>query len=140
MSLNKTVWCNGCFDLLTPAHIELFSIAKNLAGNGGRVIVGIDSDEKVRNSKGDTRPINTFTDRKIMLEAIRYIDLVLEFDDRCGLENLIQLIKPDIMLLGGDWRYGDVVGREYCNDVRFLDRRKGYSTTDIIRRCKDVSC
>ena len=133
MSLNKTVWCNGCFDLLTPAHIELFSIAKNLAGNGGRVIVGIDSDEKVRNSKGDTRPINTFTDRKIMLEAIRYIDLVLEFDDRCGLENLIQLIKPDIMLLGGDWRYGDVVGREYCNDVRFLDRRKGYSTTDIIR-------
>jgi len=140
VSLNKTVWCNGVFDILHVSHIELFSIARNLAGNDGRVIVGIDSDEKVRNSKGDTRPINTFTDRKIMLESIRYIDLVLEFDDRCGLENLIQLIKPDIMLLGGDWRHGDVVGRDYCNDVRFLDRREGYSTTDIIMRCNDVSC
>jgi len=73
-----------------------------------------------------------------MLESIRYIDLVLGFDDRDGLINLIQMIKPDIMLLGGDWRYGDVVGREFCKDVRFLDRREGYSTTDIIRRCKDA--
>ena len=137
MSQSKIVWCNGCFDLLTPAHIELFSIARSLAGSEGRVIVGLDSDEKVRNSKSG-RPINTFIDRKIMLEAIRYIDLVLEFNTRKELENLIQLVKPDIMLLGGDWRHGDVVGRDYCNDVRFLDRREGYSTTDIIRRCKDA--
>ena len=138
MSQTKTVWLNGCFDILTPAHIELFSVARSLAGSKGRVIVGLDSDAKVRNSKGPTRPINTFVDRKIMLEAIRYIDLVLEFSDRKGLENLIQMVKPDIMLLGGDWRNGDVVGRDYCQDVRFLDRREGYSSTEIIRRCKDA--
>ena len=138
MSQTKTVWLNGCYDLLTPAHVELFSVARSLAGTEGRVIVGLDSDNKVRNSKGPSRPINTFIDRKIMLESIRYIDLVLEFDDREGLENLIQMIKPDIMLLGSDWRLGDVVGREFCKDVRFLDRREGYSSTDIIRRCKDA--
>ena len=138
MSQTKTVWLNGCYDLLTPAHVELFSVARSLAGTEGRVIVGLDSDTKVRNSKGPSRPINTFIDRKIMLESIRYIDLVLEFDDREGLENLIQMIKPDIMLLGSDWRLGDVVGREFCKDVRFLDRREGYSSTDVIRRCKDA--
>ena len=138
MSQTKNVWLNGCYDILTPAHVELFSVARSLAGTEGRVIVGLDSDNKVRNSKGPSRPINTFIDRKIMLESIRYIDLVLEFDDREGLENLIQMIKPDIMLLGGDWRLGDVVGREFCKDVRFLDRREGYSSTDVIRRCKDA--
>ena len=138
MYQTKTVWLNGCYDILTPAHIELFSVARSLAGTEGRVVIGLDSDNKVRNSKGPSRPINTFIDRKIMLESIRYIDLVLEFDDRDGLRNLIQMIKPDIMLLGGDWRHGDVVGREFCEDVRFLDRRKGYSSTDIIRRCKDA--
>lgn len=138
MSQTKTVWLNGCYDILTPAHVELFSVARSLAGTEGRVVVGLDSDNKVRNSKGPSRPINTFIDRKIMLESIRYIDLVLEFGDREGLTNLIQMIKPDIMLLGGDWRLGDVVGREFCKDVRFLDRREGYSSTDVIRRCKDA--
>jgi D-beta-D-heptose 7-phosphate kinase/D-beta-D-heptose 1-phosphate adenosyltransferase len=138
VSQTKTVWLNGCFDLITPAHIELFSVARSLAGTEGRVIVGLDSDKKVKDSKGPTRPINCFSDRKTILESIRYIDLVLEFDDREGLENLVQMIKPDIMLLGGDWRCGDVVGRDYCKDVRFLDRRKGYSSTEVIRRCKDA--
>ena len=138
MSQTKTVWLNGCYDILTPAHIELFSVARSLAGTEGRVIVGLDSDDKVRKSKGPSRPINPFIDRKIMLESIRYIDLVLEFNDRNELENLIKMIEPDIMLLGGDWRHGDVVGREFCQDVRFLDRRQGYSTTEVIRRCKDA--
>ena len=136
MSQTKTIWLNGCYDILTPAHIELFSVARSLGGTEGRVIVGLDSDDKVKRSKGDLRPINTFSDRKIMLESIRYIDLVIGFDDRQGLENLIEMFKPDIMLLGGDWRNGDVVGRQHCEDVRFLDRREEYSSTDIIERCK----
>jgi len=136
VSQTKTIWLNGCYDILTPAHIELFSVARSLGGTEGRVIVGLDSDDKVKRSKGDLRPINTFSDRKIMLESIRYIDLVIGFDDRQGLENLIEMFKPDIMLLGGDWRNGDVVGRQHCEDVRFLDRREEYSSTDIIERCK----
>ena len=136
MSQTKTIWLNGCYDILTPAHIELFSVARSLGGTEGRVIVGLDSDDKVKRSKGNLRPINTFSDRKIMLESIRYIDLVIGFDDRQGLENLIEMFKPDIMLLGGDWRNGDVVGRQHCEDVRFLDRREGYSSTNVIERCK----
>jgi len=134
----KVVWLNGCFDILTPAHIELFSVGRTLAGDHGKVIVGLDSDSKVKNSKGPTRPINSFEDRKVMLESIRYIDLVLGFDDTEGLESLIEMIKPDIMLLGGDWKNGHVVGRNHCQDIRFLERRSGYSTTEIIRRCKNA--
>jgi len=129
----KTVWCNGSFDLLHPAHIELFKIAKTLAGDG-KVIVGLDSDERIREKKGFRRPINTIEDRKIMLESIRYIDLVLEFDSDKGLTNLLQMIRPDIMLLGGDWRDGKVIGSEYAQEVRFFDRKNGYSTTGIINR------
>ena len=114
--------------LIFLLRYTLNSSQLNPAGSKGRVIVGLDSDAKVRNSKSSTRPINTFVDRKIMLEAIRYIDLVLEFSDRKGLENLIQMVKPDIMLLGGDWRNGDVVGRDYCLGCQFLDRGRISST------------
>lgn len=134
--MSRLVWCNGVFDIIHASHVELFATARHLAGDGGRVIVGLDSDTKVRSSKGPERPINTFEDRKAVLKSIRYIDEVYEFDTREGLTNLIQLFRPDIMLLGGDWRHGDVVGREYCQDVRFLDRRDQHSTTNIIRRCK----
>ena len=65
--MSKIVWTNGCFDLLHPGHIELFKIGKSL---GDKLIVGLDSDERVRDLKGDTRPINTFIDRKEILEAI----------------------------------------------------------------------
>ena len=75
--MSKIVWTNGCFDLLHPGHIELFKIGKSL---GDKLIVGLDSDERVRDLKGDTRPINTFIDRKEILDAIKYIDVVVEFN------------------------------------------------------------
>ena len=117
----------------------MFATARLLAGDGGVVVVGLDSDRKVRESKGEGRPVNPFADRKVMLEAVRYIDRVYQFDTREELENLLELMKPDIMLLGGDWRYGDVVGREHALEVRFLDRRQQYSTTNIIERCRNDS-
>ena len=93
----KTVWCNGCFDILHPGHIELFKVARSL---GDRVVVGIDSDEKVRRDKGPLRPINNLSFRKTMLESIRYIDLVLPFDSKEELEQMIELYSPYIHLLG----------------------------------------
>ena len=75
--MSKVVWCNGCYDLLHPGHIALFAAAKSLAGTEGRLIVGLDSDAKIARDKGPSRPINTFADRKALLEAIKYIDLVL---------------------------------------------------------------
>lgn len=125
----KTVWTNGCFDILHPGHIELFKIARSL---GDRVIVGVDTDSKVLMDKGSKRPINNLQYRKAMLESIRYIDMVIPFGSREELEQTIQLYSPDILLVGGDWRDGDVVGRQYAKDVRFFNRVGGYSTTKII--------
>ena len=125
----KTVWTNGCFDILHPGHMELFKIAKSL---GDRLIVGIDDDKKVYMDKGPNRPINPLTFRKAMLEANKHIDIVIPFDSRQDLEQLIELYSPDILLVGGDWRDGDVVGREYAKEVRFLNRVGGYSSTEII--------
>ena len=124
-----TVWTNGCFDILHPGHMELFKIAKSL---GDRLIVGLDTDEKVRKDKGSNRPINSLDFRKSMLESNKNIDLVIPFGSRQELEQTIELYSPDILLVGGDWRDGDVVGREYAKEVRFFNRVGRYSTTDII--------
>jgi D-beta-D-heptose 7-phosphate kinase/D-beta-D-heptose 1-phosphate adenosyltransferase len=109
-----------------------------LAGTEGRLIVGLDSDAKIARDKGPSRPINTFADRKALLEAIKYIDLVLGFDTREELEELIQFYRPDILVDGGDWRDHDGVGREFAKETRFFNRVGGYSSSEIIRRCRDV--
>tara|TARA_Y100000593_G_C4178270_1_gene270681 strand:+ start:289 stop:708 length:420 start_codon:yes stop_codon:yes gene_type:complete len=125
----KVVWTNGCFDILHRGHIELFKYAKSL---GDLLLVGIDSDEKVKSDKGESRPINTSDDRKFMLESLKYIDKVHVFDSRQNLENLIKNIKPDIMVIGSDWKDKHVVGQEYARQLVFFDRIENYSTTNII--------
>ena len=134
-NMSKIVWANGCYDLIHPGHIELLKVGKSLS-QGGQLIVGLDSDRKIREDKGDTRPINTFNDRKILLESIQYVDLVVGFDTRTELEQLIELYNPDILLDGGDWREHEGVGRNFAKEVRFFNRIGGYSSTEIIERCK----
>lgn len=130
-----TVWVNGCFDILHPGHIELFKVAKSL---GDRLIVGVDKDEKVKKDKGVDRPINSLFFRKTMLESIKYVDLVLPFGSRLELEQLIELYSPDILLVGSDWRSGDVVGKQFAKEVRFFNRIGNYSTTDIISKIHEL--
>ena len=130
--MSKIVWTNGCFDLLHPGHIELFKICRSL---GDQVIVGLDSDEKVKRDKGDSRPINDFQFRKTMLESICYIDVVLGFNTREELENLIELYNPDILIDGCDWRNDDGVGRQFAKEVRFFDRIGSFSSSKIIETC-----
>ena len=129
----KIVWCNGTFDILHPGHIELFKVGKSL---GDKLIVATDTDEKIRQDKGSSKPVNNLCDRISMLQAIKYIDEVLYFGNRKELEGLIELYSPDILLLGDDWRGGDVVGRQYAKEVKFLPRLN-YSTTKIIEKIRD---
>lgn len=128
--MSKTVFTNGCFDILHPGHLELFKVGKSL---GDRLIIAIDSDEKVKRDKGSSRPINDQHFRKTMLESIKYIDLVLIFNTRQELEQLIELYAPDVLLIGGDWRNGEVVGADYAKQVKFFNRVGNYSTTRIVQ-------
>ena len=129
------VWTNGTFDILHPGHIELFKVARSL---GDKVIVATDTDEKIKNDKGDHKPVNDLCYRVAMLEAIKYIDVVHTFGNRKELEDLIMLYEPDILLLGDDWRYGDVVGREHAKEVRFLPRVGGYASSNTIKRIHNL--
>ena len=131
----KIIWCNGTFDMLHPGHIQLFKVARSL---GDRVIVATDTDEKIKKDKGFDRPVNDLCHRVAMLEAVKYIDVVHTFGDRAELEGLIQMYNPDILLLGDDWRYGDVVGREYAKEVRFLPRVGGYASSKTIKKIQNL--
>ena len=131
--MDRIVWCNGTFDILHPGHIELFKVGKSL---GDKLIVATDTDEKIRQDKGASKPVNNLCDRISMLQSIKYIDEVLYFGNRKELEGLIELYSPDILLLGDDWKGGDVVGIQYAKEVRFLPRLN-YSTTNIIKKIRD---
>ena len=125
----KIIWTNGCFDVLHRGHIELFKYAKSL---GDELIVGIDSDEKVKKDKGKFRPINTMRDRKFILESIKYIDKVITFNSTQGLEDTIETILPNIMVIGSDWKGKTVIGQQYTDKLIFFDRIGDYSTTNIL--------
>ena len=128
--MKKIVWTNGCFDILHRGHIEMFEYAKSL---GDELIVGIDSDRRVKEDKGKGRPINSLDDRAIILQSIKYIDRVIEFDSTDELEWLIKDIKPDVMVIGSDWKDKKVVGEKYAGKVEFFDRIEGYSTTKLLK-------
>jgi rfaE bifunctional protein nucleotidyltransferase chain/domain len=127
--MGKIVWTNGCFDILHKGHIELFKYAKSF---GDKLFIGIDSDEKVKKDKGNDRPFNNVKDRKEVLEAIKYIDGVFIFNDTQGLDDLIRVVGPDIMVIGSDWKGKTVVGEQHVNKLIFFDRLKNYSTTNIL--------
>ena len=123
------VWTNGCYDILHRGHVELFKYANSL---GNKLIVGIDSDQRVRRSKGSSRPINTQEDRKCVLESIRWIDQVCVFGSDEELEECLTQNNVDIMVIGSDWKGKQVVGQKCVKEVCFFDRIKEYSTTNIL--------
>ena len=125
----KIVWTNGCFDILHRGHFEMFKYAKSF---GEQLIVGIDSDEKVRKDKGSDRPFNNVEDRKFALECVKYIDEVVVFNSREELEQEIRQLQPDVMIIGSDWKGKTVVGEQYCTELKFFDRIERYSTTNIL--------
>ena len=127
--MKKIIWTNGCFDILHRGHIELFRYAKSL---GDKLIVGIDSDERVKLDKGEGKPINNLSDRMHILSAIKYVDMVLPFNSTEELEIKIKYWSPNVMVIGSDWKGKKVVGEEYAGKVDFFDRIEGYSTTDIM--------
>jgi D-beta-D-heptose 7-phosphate kinase/D-beta-D-heptose 1-phosphate adenosyltransferase len=131
-SNQKIVWLNGTFDVLHVGHIKLFRHARKLAGPAGRVVVGTDSDERIRELKGPTRPINNVFDRVDFLHGIKYIDGVVTFSSADELEARIKQFSPDILLIGDDYVDKPIVGSQYAKEIVYFPRYGGLSSTNII--------
>ena len=123
----KKIFTNGCFDILHVGHIKLLQHCKNL----GYVIVGLNSDVSVKLNKGSNRPYFTEKDRKYMLESCKWVDEVVMFNEKTPY-NLIKLIKPDIIVKGGDYKAEKVVGSDICK-VEIFDYIDGYSSSETIQ-------
>ena len=125
--MNKTIFTNGCFDILHRGHFELLQYCKSL----GTVVVGLNSDQSVKKLKGPSRPFFSQEDRKFALESCRNVDKVIIFEEDTPY-NLIKNIQPDIIVKGGDYKKNNVVGSDIA-EVRIFTFVNGSSTTKVLR-------
>ena len=132
--MSTRIFVNGTFDILHPGHIQLLNYAKSL---GDSLTVGIDSDRRVREKKGPTRPVNSVGDRAYMLQNLKAVDYIVIFDSDEELERCIKTVKPDIMVVGSDWKDKSVIGSMYSAELRFFDRIEEYATTKTIQSIID---
>tara|TARA_R100001480_G_scaffold12941_1_gene21654 strand:- start:163 stop:585 length:423 start_codon:yes stop_codon:yes gene_type:complete len=131
MRPKKNVWVNGTFDVLHMGHIKLLERASFEAA-GGLVAVGIDTDRRVKELKGDSRPVNNEMNRSSFLGAIKYVDCVYLFDTDKDLKTCIKNFKPDLMVIGEDYRDKPIIGSEYIDEIIYVERYEGLSSSDII--------
>ncbi len=108
----KIVFTNGCFDIIHPGHIHVLSQAKLL---GDILVVGLNSDKSVKNLKGKERPLVNESDRAKILLSIKYVDYVTIFDESTP-KDIIEKIKPDTLVKGGDYIVDDIVGSKFVID------------------------
>jgi len=131
MRPKKNVWVNGTFDVLHMGHIKLLERASFEAA-GGLVAVGIDTDRRVKELKGDSRPVNNEMNRSSFLGAIKYVDCVYLFDTGEDLKTCIKSFKPDLMVIGEDYRDKPIIGSEYIDKIIYVERYEELSSSDII--------
>lgn len=124
------IFVNGTFDVLHPGHVALLNYARGL---GSHLLVAIDTDRRVRELKGPTRPWLNQDERKFMLENLRCVDSVKTFDSDADLEHIIKVYEPDIMVKGSDYRGRPIVGEEYVPHIDFFERIDEYSSTKAIQ-------
>lgn len=134
---DRIVFTNGVFDILHRGHAEYLQQAAAL---GHRLIVGLNSDASVKRlGKGDDRPLNGQEDRAQVLSALRCVDAVVVFDQDTPLE-LIQAIRPDVLVKGGDWTVDQIVGGEFVKkhggEVHSLPLVAGRSTTGLVEKIR----
>ena len=128
----KIVFTNGVFDLLHPGHLLSLNFCKEQVGKDGIVIVGINDDESVKRLKGERRPILDEWARGTLLLALKSVDYVIIFSEDTPKE-LIEVLKPDIIVKSGDYRIENVVGNNIA-EVKIAPFDNEYSTTKIIEK------
>ncbi len=128
----KIVFTNGCFDLLHLGHLKILREAKT---KGDILIVGLNSDSSIRKIKGSTRPIFDQRTRAKLLVNLNPVDYVVLFKEKTPYD-LIKTIKPDILVKGGDWKKGEIVGEGLVKTVYRVKLYPQHSTTHIIDKIK----
>ena len=133
---DKIVFTNGCFDLLHPGHVAYLYEAASL---GNKLIIGLNTDQSVKKLKGEARPVNNEYSRAILLATMFFIDAIILFDEETPLQ-LINKIKPDVLVKGGDYTIENIVGAketlELGGKVEVLSFLEGYSSSAIIEKIK----
>ena len=128
----KIVFTNGCFDIIHRGHIEYLAKA---ADEGNVLVIGLNSDSSVRKLKGEGRPVNDEYSRALVLSSFSFVTNVVLFEEDTPY-NLIDLIKPDVLVKGGDYKPEDIVGSNLVTSkggrVVVIDFVDGFSTTGII--------
>ncbi|MFB1033031.1 MAG: D-glycero-beta-D-manno-heptose 1-phosphate adenylyltransferase, partial [Aliarcobacter cryaerophilus] len=129
----KIVFTNGCFDILHVGHVKYLEVAKSY---GDVLILGLNADSSVRKLKGQTRPINTQEDRAYILASLESVDYVVIFEEETPYE-LIKLIKPHVLVKGGDYEGKEVVGQDIADELKLVQFVDGKSTTNTIKRIQE---
>ncbi|MDX4068073.1 D-glycero-beta-D-manno-heptose-7-phosphate kinase [Aliarcobacter skirrowii] len=129
----KIVFTNGCFDILHVGHVKYLEEAKSY---GDVLILGLNADSSVRKLKGPTRPINTQDDRAYILASLESVDYVVIFEEETPYE-LIKLIKPHVLVKGGDYEGKEVVGQDIADELKLVQFVDGKSTTNTIKRINE---
>lgn len=133
------VFTNGCFDLIHIGHVLYLEEAKGL---GDKLIVGVNSDNSVRQLKGEHRPIKDEFNRQHILAALESVDMVLTFEEADPLR-LIKLVLPHVLVKGGDWTTDQIIGSEivlsHGGKVRSLQFVEGYSTTALEKKILEAN-
>jgi D-beta-D-heptose 7-phosphate kinase/D-beta-D-heptose 1-phosphate adenosyltransferase len=131
---NGLVMTNGVFDVLHKGHIELLKFSKT---QGDKLVVAIDSDDRVRKLKGENRPVNSEMDRKRVLEAISYVDEVLVFNTAEELKSMYTNLSPRVLVKGSEWTADEVRQRDEIPDsieVKVYPLVGEYSTTNTMKK------
>ncbi|MEV9594770.1 D-glycero-beta-D-manno-heptose-7-phosphate kinase [Aliarcobacter butzleri] len=129
----KIVFTNGCFDILHVGHVKYLEEARSY---GDVLILGLNADSSVKKLKGDSRPINNQDDRAYILASLESIDYVVIFEEETPYE-LIKLIKPHVLVKGGDYEGKDVVGQDIADELKLVKFVDGKSTTNTIKRIQE---
>jgi len=136
----KVVFTNGCFDILHQGHVRYLSEARKC---GDYLIVGLNSDQSVRNIKGKNRPLMPEGARAELLAALCFVDGVVIFDEEDPLA-IIRYLQPQVLVKGSDWAEEDIIGAEAIRkaggEVKRIPLTPGISTSDIICRIADLCC
>lgn len=135
---HKIVFTNGCFDIVHLGHIDYLEKARNL---GDKLILGLNTDASVKRLKGESRPVVNEYARSRMMAAFEFIDAVVLFDEPTPKE-LIEKVKPDILVKGDDYTIETIVGADFVigkgGQVKTIPLVKGYSTTSLIEKIKQI--